>query len=241
MPDPDGTATILVVDDTPDILELVSVVLTRDGFRVLVASGGAEMDATLARNAVDLIVLDTMMPDEDGLAICKRLQQRSSPPILMLSARAEDIDRIKGLDLGAEDYMAKPFNPKELVARIRVILRRADRTAAQLSEGARDRFFGWSLDARTRRLTSPDDKYLVLSTAEYAVLRVLLDQPDRPLKRDLILSRMAELHEDSTPRALDTIVSRLRRKLTYLHPQTGGEDLIRTVYGVGYMMKPADG
>lgn len=239
MPDSEGTATILVVDDTPDICELVSVILTRDGFRVLTASGGEEMDAILAREAVDLIVLDTMMPGEDGLSICHRLQQRPSPPIIMLSARGEDIDRIKGLDVGAEDYMAKPFHPKELVARIKVVLRRSERTTAQLNEGTRDHFFGWSLDARTRRLTCPDGKYLVLSTAEYAVLRVLLDQPDRPLRREVILGRMAELHEDSTPRALDTIVSRLRRKLAYLHPETG-EDLIRTVYGVGYMLRPAD-
>ena len=229
---------ILVVDDTAEIRELVSVILETNGFDAVTANGGAEMDIALQGNKIDLIILDTMMPVEDGLSICKRLNQRTSPPIIMLSARGEDMDRIKGLNLGAEDYMAKPFHPDELVARIRVALKRS-RQPDVSPKPPMDRFFGWSLDPVTRKIASPDMLSFSLSAAEFAVFRVILDNPDRPLKRDFLLSKMAELHEHSNARALDTIVSRLRRRLRDIHPSgRSSDELIRTVYGVGYMLKP---
>ncbi|ESQ77121.1 response regulator [Asticcacaulis sp. AC402] len=229
---------ILVVDDTLDMLELISVVLEGHGFEVITACGGAEMDVEMQRHKFDLIILDTMMPVEDGFSICKRLSQRAAPPIIMLSAKSMDVDRIKGLNLGAEDYIAKPFHPDELVARIGVALRRSQPSGVSAKPGL-DRFYGWTLDPVTRKITSPDTLSYTLSAAEFAVIRVILDHPDRPLKREFMLAKMAELHEDSNPRALDTIVSRLRRKLGEIHPTAGPDDeLIRTVYGVGYMLRP---
>jgi len=235
------TPRILVVDDIEDMRELVSVILVKNGYEVLTADGGAAMDGVLSERRIDLIVLDTMMPVEDGLSICKRLTARGAPPIIMLSARGEDVDRIRGLDLGADDYIAKPFNPDELVARVRVALRRHSRREGTGTAQNAD-VFGWRLDAISRRLTSPDGLSLILSPAEFAVLRVLLDHPDRPLKRAFMLARMADMHEHSNPRALDTIVSRLRRRLADIHPSaTEKDELIRTVYGTGYMLRPEQG
>jgi two-component system OmpR family response regulator len=242
MPYPRGSkSTILVVDDMEEMRDLIAAILKKNGYDVLMADGGVAMDAVLTQSEVDLIILDTMMPVEDGLSICKRLSETNSPPIIMLSARGQDIDRIKGLDLGADDYMSKPFHPDELVARIRVVLRRSRRPNGA-ADPAQTYFFGWRLDAITRKLTSPDGISMSLSSAEFAILRVLLDHPDRPLKRDFLLARMADLHEHSTARALDTIVSRLRRRLAEANPSaTENDELIRTVYGVGYMLRPANG
>jgi DNA-binding response OmpR family regulator len=226
---------ILAVDDDESIRELIKAGLSRRDFRVFLADGGRAMDAVLAETPIDLIILDSMMPGEDGLAICERLRANNGPPIIMLSARGDDVARIGGLGLGAEDYMAKPFNIDELALRIRIVLRRSP--SAQRDETDVVRFFGWSLDNRTRRLTSPADKMLILSPAEFAVLHVFLGQRDRPLRREQVLERMSELHDDSTDRSLDTLISRLRRKLKYIAAE-GEEDLIQTVYGVGYMFRP---
>ncbi|ESQ75488.1 response regulator [Asticcacaulis sp. AC402] len=226
---------ILAVDDDESIRELLKATLTRQGFRVFLADGGKAMDAVLADTRIDLIVLDSMMPGEDGLAICERLSQNNGPPIIMLSARGDDVARIKGLNLGAEDYMAKPFNSDELGLRIRKVLRRTPGSVRD--EADITRFFGWSLDNRTRRLTSPADKMLILSAAEFAVLHVFLAQRDRPLRRDQVVERMSEMHDDSTDRSLDTLISRLRRKLKHIAPE-GEDDVIQTVYGVGYMFRP---
>ncbi|MDV6332171.1 response regulator transcription factor [Asticcacaulis sp. 201] len=231
---------ILVVDDMEDIRDLVSIILVKNGYDVLTADGGAQMDVVLSQKRVDLIILDTMMPLEDGLSICKRLSTKSAPPIIMLSARGQDIDRIKGLDLGAEDYIAKPFNADELVARVRVVLRRFHRP--DLGDAQNVDVFGWRLDAISRVITSPVGLSLALSSTEFAVIRVLFDNPDRPLKRLFILDRIADMQEHSTARALDTLISRLRRKLASIHPNADSDDeLVRTVYGVGYMLKPENG
>ena len=226
--------TILVVDDTEDIRELLQAGLVRHGFRVLQADGGRTMDAVLATTPVDLIVLDSMMPGEDGLSICQRLTQNGGPPIVMLSAAGDDLNRIKGLNLGAEDYMAKPFNMDELAVRIRIVLRR-HAPAAKRDASDTVHFAGWSLDNTTRRLTSPVGKVLELSPAEFAVLHVFLGARDRPLKRDELLKGMANLHGDSTGRSLDALMSRLRRKLAYANPEAA--ELIETVYGVGYIFR----
>lgn len=229
---------LLVVDDTPDVLELLEVVLGRAGFDVVTADGGQAMDHVLATTSIDLIVLDSMMPVEDGLSICRRISAGGGPPIIMLSAKSADTDKIGGLDIGAEDYVTKPFNNDELVARIRAVLRRVQK-AQPTGKPDAWMFFGWSLDKQTRRLVSPAGKVLALSSAEFALLKVFLDHPDRPLRREQILDAMDELHGFSTPRGLDTLVSRLRQKLLYGDPDaTGRSELIQTVYGVGYMMRP---
>lgn len=232
--------TVLVVDDTPDIRELLEVVLDEAGFGVITADGAAAMDAVLAESAVDLIVLDTMMPGEDGFSVCRRVSAEDGPPIIMLSAKSEDIDRIKGLDLGAEDYVSKPFSNDELIARINAVFRRLRKNAAPA--GGDWRFFGWVLDKQARRLTSPAGKTLALTPAEFGLLKVFLDHPDRPLRREQILKAMDEVHGFSTPRGLDTLVSRLRQKLVYADPDgTGDKELIQTVYSVGYMLRPGLG
>ncbi len=231
----DDMPTLLAVDDDEPIRALLQASLSRQGFRVLVADGGPAMDAVLATTAVDLIVLDSMMPGENGLSICARVSAASGPPIIMLSAAGDDINRIKGLNLGAEDYMKKPFNAEELAVRIRIVLRRRP----AVTGSAATQFFGWTLDNTTRRLTSPAAKILELSNAEFALLHVFLAQRDRPLRREQVLKRMAELHGDSSERSLDTLISRLRRKLAYANPgRPAGEDLIQTVYGTGYMFRP---
>jgi DNA-binding response OmpR family regulator len=226
--------TLLVVDDTEDIRALLQAGLTRHGFRVLQADGGRTMDSVLDTTPVDLIVLDSMMPGEDGLSICQRLSKAGGPPIIMLSAAGDDVNRIKGLNLGAEDYMAKPFNMDELAVRIRIVLRR-QAPAAPREAADTVHFAGWSLDNTTRRLTSPAGRVLELSPAEFAVLHVFLGERDRPLKREDLLKGMRQLHGDSTDRSLDALMSRLRRKLKYADPDS--PDLIETVYGVGYIFR----
>ncbi|EGF89324.1 transcriptional regulatory protein ompR [Asticcacaulis biprosthecium C19] len=232
-------ATILVVDDTDDIRELLEISLALRGFHVLTADGGRQMDAILASRRIDLIVLDAMMPGEDGLSICKRVSSAKGPPIIMLSARGEDIDRLKGLEIGAQDYVSKPFNADELAARIRIVIGRHAVNGAPGAGTTRTHFFNWSLDTVSRIMIGPSGHQMILSQAELAVMRVFLNHPDRPLKREQILSGMADLHEHTTPRALDAVISRLRKKLNDAYPEGAKkEELIRTVYAVGYMFRP---
>ncbi len=231
----DSKPSILVVDDDETIRALLQATLSHQDFHVFAADGGKAMDVILADTHIDLIVLDSMMPGENGLSICARVRAAKGPPIIMLSAAGDDINRIKGLNLGAEDYMAKPFNAEELAVRIRIVLRRMPVAA----EAETVRFFDWSLDNKTRRLTSPAGKILSLSAAEFAVLHVFLGQRDRPLRREQVVKRMAELHGDTSERSLDTLISRLRHKLRYANPERPeNEDLIQTVYGTGYMFRP---
>ena len=230
---------ILVVDDNDGLRMFVTQLLTRHGFVVASAKSGLEMDMVLEREPVDLVLLDSIMPIEDGLSIIKRLRAIDGPPVIMLSAKSEDSDRITGLDLGADDYMVKPFNPDELIARIRAVLRRKDTVKAKPSQIADTVFFGWNLDNLKRRLTSPEGRSQPLSNAEFSLLRVFLDHPGVSLSRDQILTHMYELHEDNVDRAIDTLISRLRRKLN--QASENGEkksDIISTIYGVGYMMRP---
>lgn len=234
----ESSPRVLVVDDTDDIRDLLTEVLNRRGFQVLAANGGAEMDTLLASNPVDIIILDSMMPGEDGLSICRRVTAAGGPPIIMLSAKGERLDRISGLELGAQDYVAKPFDADELALRIRAVLRRNTATVP----AAAWTFCGWTLERDTRKLTSPVGKILALSPAEFALLRVFIEGPDKPLRRDYILENMEEVHDFTTSRGLDTLVSRLRRKLQYANPSAAPEDeLIQTVYGVGYILRPRQG
>ena len=225
---------ILIVDDTADVLELLKIILDAAGFRVSLAGDAAGMDAILGAGGIDLIILDYMMPGEDGLSVCRRVAASGGPPIIMLSAKGSDIDRIRGLDLGADDYMAKPFNGEELVSRVRAVLRR--RPARQDARAIRHA--GWTLDNTLRTIESPNGKSLALTASEFAALAVLFSRPGRPVKREAILDAMAPIHGFTTPRALDTLISRIRTKLSYLAPATPeNPPLIETVYGHGYLVR----
>ena len=231
----DAPTRALIVDDDPDLRELISQFLSNNGFVVHTASQARDMDKLLARGDIDVIVLDYMMPGEDGLSVCKRLNEAGGPPVIMLSARGEEIDRIVGLELGADDYMAKPFHPRELLARIRAVLRRREaRAGGWDAKSPITHFFGWQLDNIKRTLLRPDGVQVALSNAEFELLRVFLDRPGRALSRDQILDYLHGPNADSFDRAIDVQIPRLRRKLSDDH----AEDIIRTIRGIGYMFKP---
>ncbi|PZU57042.1 MAG: DNA-binding response regulator [Sphingobium sp.] len=226
---------ILVVDDDTEIRTLLSDFLERHGFRVETAADGKAMDALLAEHAFDLAVLDVMMPGEDGLSILRRVQRERSLPIIMLSAVGTDIDRIVGLEMGAEDYLSKPCNPRELLARIRAVLRRVRQepvSDAGSSEAALPlRFAGWSMDLGTRMLLDPDNVVVTLTDGEFRLLRAFVEHPRRVLSRDQLLDYSNGQDVESYDRAIDVQVSRLRRKLE----RDRGMELIRTVRNEGYM------
>jgi two-component system, OmpR family, response regulator len=226
---------VLVVDDDNDLRDLISNYLKANELVVETASQGRDMDKILKRAEFDIIVLDVMMPGEDGLSICRRLNDEAGPAILMLSAKAEEIDRIVGLELGADDYLAKPFHPRELLARIRAVMRRREARSSSTDKSPFTHFFGWSLDNIKRTLTRPDGVMVALSNAEFELLRVFLDRPGRALSRDQILEFLHGHNTESFDRAIDVQISRLRRKLD---TDAQGEDIIRTIRGIGYMFKP---
>ena len=226
-------ARILMVDDDPGIRDVVSDFLGRHGYRVETAAGAEEMERALARGPVDLIVLDVMMPGEDGLAVCRRLtSSESAPPIIMLSAMGEDTDRIVGLELGADDYLAKPCNPRELLARVRAVLRRAEQRTTGGALGAGCEFAGWRLDLVRRELRSPAGVVVNLSSGEFSLLRAFVERPQRVLTRDQLLEFARGPDAEAFDRAIDVQISRLRRKLD---DGGGGHDLIRTIRNEGYM------
>lgn len=227
----DASAEILIVDDDGQILILVAKFLRANGFRVHTARNGVEMAETLKRLAVDLIVLDLMLPGKNGLEICRELRRTSSIPIIMLTAKGDDTDRIIGLEVGADDYLPKPFNPRELLARIGAVLRRTRTTDNPSTEraGRSFRFAGWSLDTMKRELTAPSGVVVDLSTGEYDLLLAFLEAPQRVLSREFLLDAARNRTIEGYDRSIDVQVSRLRRKLD------GREDLIKTVRGAGYL------
>ena len=230
---------ILVVDDDSEIRSLLGEYLQKNGYRVTVVADGREMWAALDGGArVDIVVLDLMLPGEDGLTLCRNLRARSALPVIMLTARGEETDRIVGLEMGADDYLAKPFNPRELLARIKSVLRRARSLPENLQpESARSlRFADWTLDLAARNLLSPDGVLVALSGTEYKLLRIFLAHPNRVLNRDQLIDLM--LSRDASPfdRSIDVQVSRLRHRL--------GENpkepvIIKTVRGEGYVLAAA--
>jgi two-component system OmpR family response regulator len=220
---------LLVVDDDAELRDLIAGFLVDQGLEVETAADAVEMDAVLARSAVDLIVLDLMMPGEDGLAIVRRLRGGSRRPgLIMLSAMGEDLDRIIGLEVGADDYLPKPCNPRELLARIRAVLRRRGEGEGAATGGPRRRFGAWTLDLISRTLTRPGQPDAQLTDAEFRVLTVFLDRPQRVLSRDQLLDAAQGQDVEIFDRAIDVTVSRLRRKL-------GSGDPIRTIRNEGYM------
>lgn len=227
-----ATARILMVDDDPGIRDVVSDFLGRHGYAVETAGDAREMEQALERQPIDLIVLDVMLPGEDGLAICRRLAHGDAPPIIMLSAMGEDTDRIVGLELGADDYLSKPCNPRELLARVRAVLRRGEQRAAAGDLGAGCEFAGWRLDLVRRELRSPQGVVVNLSSGEFSLLRAFVERPQRVLTRDQLLDMARGPESDAFDRAIDVQISRLRRKLD---DGAGGQDLIRTIRNEGYM------
>lgn len=224
--------SILIVDDDPDIRRLVGDFLTREGFRVELAQDAREMAGILKRHEVDLIILDLMLPEEDGLSICRRLRATLTVPILMLTAKGDETDRVVGLELGADDYVVKPFGPRELLARVRALLRRASVQQAQapMRLYAFDRFLA-DLDAR--QLFAEDEQLVPLTSAEFDLLSCFVLRPRRVLSRDQILDWVHGRTADPFDRSVDILVSRLRKKLDGLSP---GCNLISTVRNGGYLM-----
>lgn len=229
------TAHILVVEDDAEISALVARYLEQNEFRVSVAASGRDMDRLIADARVDLVVLDIMLPGEDGLSICRRLRGASAVPIIMLTARAEEIDRIIGLELGADDYLAKPFNPRELLARIRAVLRRRPSLPETTPTRQVFLFSGWRLESTTRRLTSPTGARVALTSAETDLLLVFCEHAGRVLSRDQIL----DLTRGRTPgpfdRSVDVLISRLRQKI---EEDARNPEMIKTVRSSGYLFTP---
>ena len=218
-------ARILVVDDDADLRALIADFLGANGLVVETASGGLEMDARLAAGRFDLIVLDLMMPGEDGLAILRRLRRAGRPAIIMLSAMGEDTDRIVGLEVGADDYLPKPCNPRELLARVRAVLRRGEGGS---QSGPLRRFGEWTLDLVQREVARAGLPPAPLTDAEFRTLTAFLDRPQRVLTRDQLIEHGKGADSDVFDRAIDVTISRLRKKL-------GPDDPIRTVRNEGYM------
>jgi DNA-binding response OmpR family regulator len=225
-------ALIILVEDDKEIQRLVRDLLVREGFAVEVAETGAALDRVLAGQRPDLVILDLMLPGEDGLSICRRLRTRGgSVPILMLTAKADPIDRVVGLEMGADDYLAKPFNPRELLARVRALLRRA-RGTADAEPSRRYAFAGLVIDLDSRRLSTEAGELIVLTAAEFELLTCFVQRPRRVLTRDQLLDwtrgRMAEAYD----RTIDMTISRLRKKIEAATP---GLELISTVRNNGYL------
>jgi two-component system phosphate regulon response regulator OmpR len=224
---------ILVVDDDPALRDLLFAYLTDTGFVVDLAGDGGEMRRAMQRTMPDAIVLDLMLPGEDGLVLTRELRTGFAVPILMLSARGEEIDRVVGLEVGADDYLAKPFSPRELLARLRALLRRAQ-GIAPVAESEADRFGPYRLDQAARRLLAGDQDQ-GLSGAEYDLLKVFLERPNRVLSRDLLLDLLKGYERDPYDRTVDIRVARLRRKI---EPDPTNPVYVRTVRGAGYLFNP---
>jgi two-component system OmpR family response regulator len=222
---------ILVVDDDPEIRQLLGRYLVQQGFRVALAADRRELEERLATQAIDLVVLDVLLPDGSGLEICKGLRQRRPPiPVILLTALKEDVDRIIGLEIGADDYLGKPFNPRELVARIRAVLRRGGEVPQPTARLYR--FAGFTAEPDARRITAGDGGEVELTGAEFELLSAFLERPGRILSRDQLLDLTQGRAADPLDRSIDVLVSRLRRKLG----DTGPFRILKTVRNGGYQL-----
>ncbi|HOB60601.1 MAG TPA: response regulator [Candidatus Competibacteraceae bacterium] len=226
------TDQLLIVDDDPGLRELLTDYLGRNGFQVDSVADGRGLWAVLEQHTPDLIILDLMLPGDDGLVLCRNLRARSQIPIIMLTAKGDDTDRIVGLEMGADDYLPKPFNPRELLARIKVVLRRG-RSKADFGEARRFHFAGWSLDVDTRQLVAPDGVVVPLGASEYRLLRVFLDHPQRILNRDQLLDLTQGREAAPFDRSIDVQVSRLRRRL---RDDPRESVIIKTIRNEGYLL-----
>lgn len=229
----DTKTRILVVDDDADLRDLLSGYLQKQGFDVAEAGDGQEMERSLADRDADLIILDLMLPGDDGLTLARRLRESSQIPIIILSARGDEIDRIVGLEVGADDYLPKPFNPRELLARIRAVLRRPA-CPEETGEGESHRFGAYRLDTQNRQLYR-DDEPLTLTGGELDLLLILVENPNRVLDRDHLLDLLKGYERSPFDRSIDVQIARLRAKI---EPDTKHPRYIRTVWGKGYIFTP---
>jgi two-component system OmpR family response regulator len=228
---------VLVVDDDREIRKLLGEYLERNGMRVSLATDGREMQRALESSRPDLVVLDIMLPGEDGLALCRELRARSDLPVIMLTARSDEIDRVLGLEMGADDYLAKPFSPRELLARIKNILRRARQLPpARGATAHRLRFAGWTLDVVARELTDPDGVLVSLSSTQFRLLTAFLEHPNRVLDRNQLLDLTLGREGAPFDRSIDVQVSRLR---ACLRDERREPRIIKTVRNEGYVLAAA--
>ncbi|MET4484005.1 two-component system OmpR family response regulator [Bradyrhizobium sp. F1.13.3] len=233
----DSKARILCVEDDVEIARMLSEVLEENGFKPSFVGSATEMDTVLSRENVDLVVLDIMLPGEDGLSICRRLRATSSIPIIMLTARGDDIDRIVGLEIGADDYVSKPFNSRELVARIRALLRRAETTPGLVRFRTRPLVFaGWRIDASLRELHNPEGVRIALTCVEFDLLLAFCRNPGRILSREQLLELIHGGHVGPIERSIDVHISRIRQKI-----EADPRDplMIKTIRLAGYVFTPA--
>ena len=225
--------TLLLVDDEAALREPLAEYLSRQGFAVSQAASAAEARSLMRDARPDLVLLDIMMPGEDGLSLCRHLVEARQIPTIFLTARGEATDRIVGLEIGADDYVVKPFEPRELVARIRSVLRRAARGPAEPAEDEILSFEGWSLDPLKRRLSDPEGAVVAISSVEFRLLMAFLEHPRQVLHRDRLLDMVQGREAHLFDRAVDNQVSRLRRKI---EADSRNPQLIQTVWGGGYML-----
>ena len=231
----DSAPHIAVVDDHRDIRDLVGKYLMQHGYRISLAENAVAFRRLLERNALDLVVLDVMMPGEDGLSLCRHLRSTTDLPVILLTAMAEETDRIVGLEVGADDYVSKPFNPRELLARIKAVLRRVQSLPPQKGRLATKvvRFDRWTFDVNRRELTGDDGVAVPLSTAEFRLLCAFLDHPGLVLSRNQLLDLTVGRDADPFDRSIDNQVSRLRKKI---EADPKGPALIKTHWGGGYSL-----
>ena len=240
LPSPAPLPLVLVVDDDPELRELLATYLGANGYRVTTVADGVALRAALAQGPQpDAIVMDLMLPGEDGLSLTRHVKAHSAVPVLMLSAKGEEMDRVIGLEVGADDYLAKPFGPREMLARLRALLRRHSVPAAALADSTvHTRVFGpFTLDVPGHRLLRAGQE-LALTTAEFQLLDVFTSRPNRVLSRDLLVELLKGFDRDAFDRSMDNRVTRLRRKL---EPDPAHPVYIRTVRGEGYLFNPQGG
>lgn len=230
-----GAPHLLVVDDDRETRDLLSMYFREQGFDMDTVKDGPDMDAWLAVNSTDLVILDLMLPGEDGLSLARRLRADYGLPIVMISARGEEIDRIVGLEVGADDYVPKPFNPRELLARVRAVLRRSSQEPAKPPADLKCEFGPYRLDAE-RRILMKGAAEVELSRSEFDLLHVLVEHPNRVLTRDSIMDLLGGRERDPFDRSIDVRVTRLRHKI---EADPARPRFIRTVWGVGYQFTPA--
>ena len=227
---------LLVVDDDTELCALLKRYLEENGYAVSCVGDGVKMDQFLDNNEVELIILDLMLPGEDGLSLAQRLRQSSNIPVIMLSARGEEVDRIIGLEMGADDYLAKPFNPRELLARIKALLRRS--TATQQATTSTPRSYSFSsfhLDVVQQQLLNNDEP-IPLTTGEFSLLRVLVENPEQELSRDDLVQKLKGYERQPYDRSIDVCITRLRKKI---EADPSKPSFIHTVWGRGYIFLPS--
>jgi two-component system OmpR family response regulator len=223
---------ILVVDDDPELRQLLHEYFGGWGYSVLLASDGAQMWEQLGKHTIDLVILDLMLPGEDGLALCRSLRTKSAMPVLMLTASGDEVNRIIGLEMGADDYIHKPFIPRELLARVKNIMRRAGEAGGVASPARALHFATWILDLNAHHLIDSAGVVVSLSSGEFRLLKTLADNPNRVLSRDQLLEVFSNREAAPFDRTIDVMISRLRRRLR----DDGEEPLIKTVRNEGYML-----